>query len=173
MGKIKTRETVKDIKPLDKAAVAGERMRDAFIRTKDHAQNLTDDGQVSPSEYASDQMQYAAEDLTREAGHAASSGANTITQQGKKAYRRHQAKKAERTSADEPLEGTPQSPAEPTAKPTADPELTPQEKGRAKAKADAVKKKASAQTAPKSAPSASHTTASDTPAYSETPAYRQ
>ncbi len=72
MGKIKTRETVKDIKALDKAAVAGERMRDAFIRTKDHAQNLTDDGQVSPSEYASDQMQYAAEDLTREAAQFAS-----------------------------------------------------------------------------------------------------
>lgn len=169
MGKIKTRETVKDIKALDKAAVAGERMRDAFIRTKDHAQNLMDDGQVSPSEYASDQMQYAAEDLTREAGHAASSGANTITQQGKKAYRRHQAKKAERTSADEPLEEIPHNPT----KPTVEPEPTPQEKGRAKAKADAVKKKASAQTAPKSAPSASHATVSDTPAYSETPAYRQ
>lgn len=168
MGKIKTRETVKDIKALDKAAVAGERMRDAFIRTKDQTQNLMDDGQVSPSEYASDQMQYAVEDLTREAGHAASSGANTITQQGKKAYRRHQAKKAERTSADEPLEKTPHSPT----KPTAEAEATPQEKGRAKGKADAVKQKASAQTAPKSTPSASHTTASDIPAYGETPAYR-
>lgn len=54
MSKIKTRETHKDIKALDKAAIAGERMRDAFIRTKDHAQNLTDDGQVSPSEYAAE-----------------------------------------------------------------------------------------------------------------------
>ena len=49
MSKIKTRETVKDIKVLDKAAVAGERMKDAFIRTKDTVQNLSDDGQVRPN----------------------------------------------------------------------------------------------------------------------------
>lgn len=77
--------------------------------------------------------------------------------------------KAERASAETPLDDTQSSPVEPSTAP----EATPQEKGRAKAKADAVKKKASAQTAPKSAPSASHTAASDTPAYSETPAYRQ
>lgn len=50
MPEIKTRETVKDIKILDKASVAGERMKQAFIRSKDTAQNLMDDGQVSPSE---------------------------------------------------------------------------------------------------------------------------
>ena len=48
MPEIKTRETVKDIKILDKASVAGERMKQAFIRSKDTAQNLMDDGQVSP-----------------------------------------------------------------------------------------------------------------------------
>lgn len=169
MGKIKTRETVKDIKVLDKAAVAGERMRDAFIRTKDHAQNLSDDGQVSPSEYASDQMQYAAEDLTREAGHAASSGTRTVTQQGKKAYRQHQAKKAERASAETPLDDT----QSPHVEPSTAPEATPQEKGRAKAKADAVKKKASAQTSANGAPATSSSTVSEAPTYSEPPAYRQ
>lgn len=170
MGKIKTRETVKDIKALDKAAVAGERMRDAFIRTKDHAQNLMDDGQVSPSEYASDQMQYAAEDLTREAGHAASSGTNTVVQQGKKAYQQHQKKKAEQASADKPTT-TAGAPQDSSVEPTAEPALSPQEKGRAKAKADAVKKKASARTASKGAPTASEATIVDTPAYSESPAY--
>ena len=45
MPDIKTRETgSKGIKAIDKAAVAGERMRDAFIRTKDQASNLMDDG---------------------------------------------------------------------------------------------------------------------------------
>jgi len=168
MGKIKTRETVKDIKALDKAAVAGERMRDAFIRTKDHAQNLTDDGQVTPSEYASDQVQYAAEDLTREAGHAASSGTQTAVQQGKKAYRRHQEKKANRESSKKPIENPVRNPGVQTT----EPELTPQEKGRAKAKADAVKKKASARTSSKGAPTATPETTADLPAYSETPAYR-
>lgn len=169
MSKIKTRETVKNIKALDKAAVASERMRDAFIRTKDHTQNLTDDGQVSPSEYASDQLQYAAEDITREAGHVASSGTRTVTQQGKKAYRQHQAKKAERASAESPLDDT----QSPTVEPSIAPEATPQEKGRAKAKADAVKKKTSAQTSAKGTPATSPSTVSEAPAYSETPSYRQ
>ena len=64
MPEIKTREKVKDIKVLDKAAVAGERMKQAFVRSKDQAENLLDDGQVSPSEYAEDKIRYAAEDVT-------------------------------------------------------------------------------------------------------------
>ena len=51
MSKIKTKESVKDIKVLDKAAVASERMKTALVRSKDQMQNLMDDGQVSPSEY--------------------------------------------------------------------------------------------------------------------------
>ena len=52
MADIKTRDSVKDIKVLDKANVAGERMKKAFIRSKNTAENLMDDGHVSPSEYA-------------------------------------------------------------------------------------------------------------------------
>lgn len=171
MSKIKTRETVKNVKVLDKAAVASENMRKAFIRTKDQTQNLADDGQITPSEYASDQMQYAAEDLTREAGYAVSSGTNTVVQQGKKAYQRHQMKKTEQVSADEPTTTTPDSPQGNPVEPTAEPELSPQEKGRAKVKADAVKKKASARTAPKGTPTVSGASTADTPAYSDAPAY--
>ena len=58
MAEIKTREKVKDIKTLDKASVAGERMKQVFIRSKDTAQNLMDDGEVSPSEYAEDKVKY-------------------------------------------------------------------------------------------------------------------
>ena len=81
MPKIKTRETHKDIKVLDKASVAGERMKNAFIRSKDTAANLADDGQITPEEYAEDRVQYAAEDLAHDAGHA-------VTDQGKKLVRR-------------------------------------------------------------------------------------
>ena len=52
LGRIKTRESTKDIKVLDKAAVASERMKTALVRSKDQAENLMDDGQISPSEYA-------------------------------------------------------------------------------------------------------------------------
>ena len=36
-------------------------MKKAFIRSKNTADNLMDDGQVSPSEYAEDQTRYAVE----------------------------------------------------------------------------------------------------------------
>ena len=43
MPKIKTREKVQGIKTLDKAAVAGERMKEVYIRSKEQFTNLTDD----------------------------------------------------------------------------------------------------------------------------------
>ena len=43
LGRIKTRESVKDIKILDNAAVVSERMKTALVRSKDQAENLMDD----------------------------------------------------------------------------------------------------------------------------------
>ena len=65
MSDIKTRESVKDIKVLDKAANAARSIRKATVRTRDGIENLADDGQISPSEYAEDQMKYAAEDTAQ------------------------------------------------------------------------------------------------------------
>ena len=96
MSKIKTRESVKNVKVLDKAAVASENMKKAFIRTKDQGQNLMDDGQISPSEYASDNLQYAIEDITQEAGHAATSGISKAGRKGREAYQHHKDKQAEK-----------------------------------------------------------------------------
>ncbi len=98
MSKIKTRESVKNVKVLDKAAVASENMKKAFIRTKEQGQNLMDDGQVSPSEYASDNLQYAVEDITQEAGHMATSGISKAGQKGREAYRQHKVKQAEKVA---------------------------------------------------------------------------
>lgn len=93
MSKIKTKENVKDIKILDKAAVASERMKTALIRSKDQMQNLMDDGQVSPSEYAEDKLRYAAEDVADRVGHDVSSGAKKAVNKGKEAYREHREEK--------------------------------------------------------------------------------
>lgn len=89
MSKIKTRESVKDIKVLDKAAVASQRMKTALIRSKDQAENLLDDGQVSPSEYAEDKIQYAVEDVTDRVGHNVTSTAKKAVQKGKESYKQH------------------------------------------------------------------------------------
>jgi hypothetical protein len=88
MSRIKTRETVKDIKALDKAAIASERMRDAFIRSKDTVSNLIDDGQVSPCEYANDKVQCVSEDISREATHKIASDTKKAAQSGREAIQR-------------------------------------------------------------------------------------
>ena len=106
MADIKTRDSVKDIKVLDKANVAGERMKKAFIRSKNTAENLMDDGQVSPSEYAEDKVRYAAEDVVSDTGHAIKRETNKAVDKGREAFREHRReKKIERQErrADEAL----------------------------------------------------------------------
>ena len=85
LGRIKTRESVKDIKILDKAAVVSERMKTALVRSKDQAENLMDDGQISPSEYAEDKIRYAAEDVTDQVWHEVSGQTKKAIEKGKDA----------------------------------------------------------------------------------------
>ena len=93
MGRIKTRESVKDIKILDKAAVVSERMKTALVRSKDQAENLMDDGQISPSEYAEDKNRYAAEDVTDQVWHEVSDQTKKAIEKGKEAHREHRNEK--------------------------------------------------------------------------------
>ena len=93
MADIKTRQHVKDIKVLDKASVAGERMKNAFIRSKDTTQNLMDDGQASPSEYAEDQIKYVAEDIAHDTGHAVKRQTDKAVEKGREAFREHRKEK--------------------------------------------------------------------------------
>jgi len=117
MGKIKTRETVKNVKAIDKAAIAGERMKNAFIRSKNGTENLMDDRQATPSEYAEDKVLYAAEDFSHDAAHLAGSGIKTAANKGKEAFQRQRAEKAaeklrERGSAAESPVSEQSSPSE-------------------------------------------------------------
>ena len=93
MSRIKTRESVKDIKVIDKAAVASERMKTALVRSKDQFENLMDDGQVTPSEYAEDKIRYAAEDIADRVGHEVSSETKKAINKGKESYRKHREEK--------------------------------------------------------------------------------
>ena len=62
MADIKTRDAVTGtIKAIDKSAVAAERMKDAFIRTKDEAQRSTSPAEDSPEKYAADKVTSLAE----------------------------------------------------------------------------------------------------------------
>ena len=93
MSKIKTRESVKDIKAIDKAAVVSQRMKNALVRSKDQFENLMDDGQVTPSEYAEDKIKYAAEDVADRVGHDVSSETKRAVNKGKEACRQHREEK--------------------------------------------------------------------------------
>ena len=69
MGKgIKTRNVAeKGIKAIDKAAVASERMKEAYIRTKDKAEHGMYAEEGSPGEYASDRLSAGVDNVTHEA----------------------------------------------------------------------------------------------------------
>lgn len=71
MGKgIKTRVSEKKgIKAIDKAAVASERMKEAYIRTRDKADHSLYAEESSPGEYASDRLSAGVDSVTHEVIH--------------------------------------------------------------------------------------------------------
>ena len=70
MPDIKTRDVVKGtVKVIDKSAVAAERMKDAYVRTKDKAEHGIFAAESSPEEYAADRTLTGTETAAHEAAH--------------------------------------------------------------------------------------------------------
>ena len=114
------------MKTVDRAADLGERMKKALVRTADGAQNLTDDGQVTASEYASDKLQYGMEDIASEAGHIVVDTGKGAYRTGKSAIQKFREKRrAEAEQRRQELEN--ESPDKPVDEP-ADP-VTPDQPG--------------------------------------------
>ena len=68
MPDIKTRDAVKKtVKVIDKSAVAAERMKDAYVRTKDKAEHGIFAAEPSPEEYAADRTLTGTETAVHEA----------------------------------------------------------------------------------------------------------
>ena len=81
MAKIKTRDAVKGtIKTIDKAAVASERMKSAYTKTKDKAEQSCYAEENSATEYAADKVSHTAERVTAE-------GVYQFDKQGQKSVR--------------------------------------------------------------------------------------
>lgn len=125
MREIKTREKVKDIKVLDKSAVVGQRMKNAFIRSKRNAVALMDDQQATPSEYAEDKVEFAADDLAHDTANVAVSGTKTAVRQGRKLFQRQREKRAAEKRR-ENTAPTEQAPAPESSQGTAPEGQTPQ-----------------------------------------------
>lgn len=70
MPDIKTRDVVKGtIKTLDKSAVAAERMKQAYVRTKDKAEHSISPAETTPDEYAADRISGGTETAVYETAH--------------------------------------------------------------------------------------------------------
>ena len=70
MPDIKTRDVVKGtVKAIDKSAVAAERMKDAYVRTKQKAEHGVYSAESSPDEYAADRLSGGTETVVHETAH--------------------------------------------------------------------------------------------------------
>ena len=70
MADIKTKDAIKGtIKTLDKAAVASQRMKQAYISTKEKAETSTHATETSAEEYASDRIEAGTETVLYEGVH--------------------------------------------------------------------------------------------------------
>lgn len=68
MSDIKTRDVVKGtIKKIDKAAIAADRMRSAYVQTKEKAEHTTHPDEHNAEEYASDRVEGGADRIAHKA----------------------------------------------------------------------------------------------------------
>lgn len=71
MADIKTRETVKGtIKTLDKAAIAGQKMKQAYIATKDKAEHSVNTNENTAEEYAADKTEAGIDEITHKGAYS-------------------------------------------------------------------------------------------------------
>lgn len=141
MPKIKTREKVQGIKTLDKAAVAGERMKEVYIRSKEQFINLTDDRSDNPNAYAGDKVQRAAENAAEDTARAAAAGAKLAVKKETAAIKQRRERFAE------PM----QESAMPN-QPWGENDITPQKQSQRQAAIRAQQVKTNRKTAGKDAP---------------------
>ncbi|MBS7397873.1 MAG: CHAP domain-containing protein, partial [Ruminiclostridium sp.] len=87
MKDIKTKESIKDIKVLDKAAGLVKVTKNATVQTNQQVQNLSDDARITPDEYAEDKVKYMAETVAEGTGKAAKQTVNNIYDGGNRLYR--------------------------------------------------------------------------------------
>lgn len=70
MGKIKTKDAIKGtIKQLDRAAIVSDRMRRAYIQTKEKAETATNPAEGNVDEYASSRMESGTQTVLHESAH--------------------------------------------------------------------------------------------------------
>ncbi len=89
MPDIKTKDVVKGtIKQLDKAAIAADRMRTAYVQTKEKAEHSMNPSESNPDEYASDRITGTAETVAHETAHQVPKQTKKAVRDTKETYRK-------------------------------------------------------------------------------------
>ena len=108
---IKTKDVLQNtIKTVDRTALAGQRMKDAYIQTKHKAEHSVYSSESNTEEYAADQMTDAASTVTHEAVHQVDVQGQKIIQGTRQKFTQRQAQKAQQPMQDSP-QPSPDAPA--------------------------------------------------------------
>lgn len=108
---IKTKDVLQNtIKTVDRTALAGQRMKDAYIQTKHKAEHSVYSSESNTEEYAADQMMDAVSTVTHEAVHQVDVQGQKIIQGARQKFAQRQAQKAQQPMQDSP-QPSPDAPA--------------------------------------------------------------
>ena len=100
---IKTKDVLQNtIKTVDRTAIAGQRMKDAYIQTKHKAEHSVYSSESNTEEYAADQMTDAVSTVTHEAVHQVDVQGQKIIQGARQKFAQQQAQKAQQPTQDNP-----------------------------------------------------------------------
>ena len=114
---IKTKDVLQGtIKTVDRTAMAGQRMKDAYIQTKHKAEHSVYSSESNTEEYAADQMTDAVSTVTHEAVHQVDVQGQKIIQGARQKLQQRQAQKAQQPTQDSP-QPSPDAPAPDTPQP--------------------------------------------------------
>ena len=103
MPEIKTKDVMQGtIKTVDRTALAGQRMKDAYIQTKHKTEHSVYSSESNTEEYAADQMTDAASTVTHEAVHQVDVQGKKIIQGARQKFAQRQAQKAQQPTQDNP-----------------------------------------------------------------------
>ena len=108
---IKTKDVLQNtIKTVDRTALAGQRMKDAYIQTKHKAEHTVYSSESNTEEYAADQMTDAASTVTHEAVHQVDVQGQRIIQGARQKLQQRQSQKTQQPTQDSP-QPSPDAPA--------------------------------------------------------------
>ena len=110
MPDIKTRDVVSGtIKTIDRSALAGQRMKDAYVQAKDKAEHSVYSSESTSEEYASERIMDGASTVAREAVHQVDVQGHRIIQGAQRKFTQRQENPQHQQSPPQSTLGSPQS----------------------------------------------------------------